>query len=389
MTSSSHEIYKFCFQEQQLASKLHQACVDKPTGYWKIDFKSVPTPSDSPWYIALSQRKVIFSGFDELNWSAFLDVLKCYIPRLRTRKVRDQIQALKQGLTKAQRVSPIIMLNQMVAKGILSYREVSRALEMQVLVDLDRCLFDYSGEAEFFLDAQLLAWPLSIGLNLDNLLTQAEQRRQQWQRIAAFVPSIESIPSLDEKALKQSSLTPQQQQNLQKIVREDKTLRTIAANLGKDTLKLAQTFASLSQKGIISMTSDSEALTRIVPEVFIVDDSPLILQQFTSMVTNLGYKVTCCKDPLAATEMIQTSQPAVVFLDINMPQASGFQLIKLIRSQPELASIPLVILTSEESLSNKMRAKWAKSRFVSKPINHESISQILEEFAPLNSRTVG
>ena len=70
-----------------------------------------------------------------------------------------------------------------------------------------------------------------------------------------------------------------------------------------------------------------------------------------------------------------------------MPQASGFQLMKLIRSQPELAAIPLVILTSEESLSNKMRAKWAKSRFVSKPVDTESISEILEEIVPFNWKT--
>ncbi|NJK60375.1 MAG: response regulator [Oscillatoriales cyanobacterium SM2_1_8] len=53
----------------------------------------------------------------------------------------------------------------------------------------------------------------------------------------------------------------------------------------------------------------------------------------------------------------------MAFLDINMPGISGFELIAQIRRQPEIAQMPIVLVTAEGHIANSMRAKWANSRF--------------------------
>jgi CheY-like chemotaxis protein len=75
-----------------------------------------------------------------------------------------------------------------------------------------------------------------------------------------------------------------------------------------------------------------------------------------------------------------------------MPGATGFDLIKLIRRQPKLAAIPLVLLTAEKTLSNQWRAQWANCKFLSKPQNTQEIPTfrgdlygMLQEMAPVES----
>ncbi len=83
------------------------------------------------------------------------------------------------------------------------------------------------------------------------------------------------------------------------------------------------------------------------------------------------------------------SKPVVIFLDINMPGASGFDLIKQIRRQPQLSSIPLVLLTAEKTVSNQWRAQWASCKFLAKPrtpaeihVFQTELRQMLGEIAP-------
>ncbi|MEO0800729.1 MAG: response regulator [Cyanobacteria bacterium J06642_2] len=125
------------------------------------------------------------------------------------------------------------------------------------------------------------------------------------------------------------------------------------------------------------------------PEVFVVDDSPLILRQFQTLVSSLGYQPVTCDNALSAVQTMLNHRPVTIFLDINMPGASGFELIKQIRRQPQLADIPVVIMTAEQSQSNQKRAQWAKCTFLEKPLSAADISgfcarlhDILQQVAP-------
>ena len=395
MTLVPHTVNTFTFQGQELADKLRQASTSISTGYWQIQLESGEEKSQrSTWYLAVSQKRIIFSGFKQLNWLLFLDLLKRYVPRLRSPGVQQQLEIINQRMTDEQKATPIVMLGQIVAKGLLEYREVTQAVQLQVLTDFDTYLLNYSGKAQFVSDPHLLKWPTTIGLMLDSLLAEDKQRRLQWKHLEPYVSSIEAIPKLNSEVVERQNITVGQKQQLQQLTSQGKTLREIAYGLGQDPLKLAQTFVSLSQKGLVTITAARHKKTSTSPatKIFIVDDSPVILQQFKTVVTILGYQVNCCNDALTAVSEMLAFKPDAIFLDVNMPEASGFQLIKQIRLQPQLASVPLVILTAENSLSNKMRAEWSKSKFLIKPLNSNDMStfystlrSLLQEIAPLSS----
>ena len=117
----------------------------------------------------------------------------------------------------------------------------------------------------------------------------------------------------------------------------------------------------------------------------IIDDSPVLLAQFEHWVSALGYSVIICQDANTALAKILATNPAVVFIDINMPEICGFELVKQIRRHPSLKGISLAILTGEEKLSNKWRAQWSGCEFLTKPLTTGAIAEFqvqLEELIP-------
>ena len=147
---------------------------------------------------------------------------------------------------------------------------------------------------------------------------------------------------------------------------------------------------SLRAEDINSTSGDDSMGMRSHLKVMIVDDSPVLLKQFGNLLMSWGYQLSLVNDSANATQQILIEKPNIVFMDINMPNLNGFDLIKQIRRQPLLANVPLVLVTSENSISNNFRAKWANCRFLTKPRIADDIKEfreqvraILQEFVPI------
>ncbi|MCY7337001.1 MAG: response regulator, partial [Chamaesiphon sp.] len=96
-----------------------------------------------------------------------------------------------------------------------------------------------------------------------------------------------------------------------------------------------------------------------------------------------------CQQSQAALASIVELEPAAIFIDINMPGISGFELVKQIRIQPQLATIPLVILTGEQKLSNRWRAQWSGCDFLTKPLASADVEGFQVRLEELLVKLVG
>lgn len=185
----------------------------------------------------------------------------------------------------------------------------------------------------------------------------------------------------------------------------------IADTFKQPIYRTALLLDKLAQKNIVSIVpleerkSDSDIGVRQnvsapknvkdEPRVFIVDDSPVLLQQMQRLLISWGYQVDFTDDAEAATDRILEYKPTIVFIDINMPSLNGFDLIKQIRRQRELASLSLVLVTAENSMTNNFRARWANCRFLAKPRSssdtpkfRDELRNLLRELAPLSTDTL-
>jgi CheY-like chemotaxis protein len=381
----------FAFHAQALPQKLSQASKGM-TGYWLCELLGSSRMNGvQPWYLALSQGKVLFSGDQQLSWQVLLKIFQRYIPQLRSDRAKDTLHTLEKHLiADSQKIQSqwfLDLLSELQNLDLVHPEDVAKSLRQTILSDFDAYLFDCSGQAQFLPAPELNIQAPNLGFEIEDLITAAIARRAWWHKLKTQIPSMDSVPLLNREAI-QRSLTPTQQQQLQALVSRGKTLNSIAAALAQDSLEIAKVFAKLANDGLITF---APSLQPAAPEIFFIDDSPLLLKQFESLVTRWGYVAKVSDDPTIALQSLLNSMPAVIFLDINMPDVTGFDLVKQIRRQPKLVSVPLIMLTAEKTLSNNWKARWSSCRFLTKPLLPSEVPQfqtelrmMLTELAPLD-----
>ncbi|MBE9166598.1 response regulator [Pleurocapsales cyanobacterium LEGE 06147] len=384
---------KFSFRAEELPQKLSQISQEKYTGHWQFTLTDRHRVTNLQLrYLTIVEGQIVFSGTEQLSWSACFKTLRRYLPLLRKSSSQQLLLSLEQELNSRDLEGLGKMLAKMEKKNLLTRQDLVRVLQLQILSDFDNYLFTSSGEAESIANPQLVVPAIITRFKVDEMIALARQRRKSWRFLQTLIPSMESIPRLNPEAIANSSLNIKQKQGLEKLTNRGKTLNQIAYELAKDRLDTAKLFANFIHQGLVFLEISSGNNERAIasgnypinkPEVFIVDDSPVLVRQFENLVKKWGYKINSSMNPLNAVEQMLSSQPAIIFLDINMPEQSGFELIKQIRRQPQLASIPLVVLTAEQSLSNKYRAKWANSLFLAKPNTPEEIPQFQTDLRTL------
>ncbi|HEY9824499.1 MAG TPA: response regulator, partial [Stenomitos sp.] len=283
-----------------------------------------------------------------------------------------------QGVISPERLVDLLQELELATKA-----QIQEVLRLKILNDLDLCLSLGAGTAEFIADETLTeSFPLP-GITGSLLLEEALQRQLIWQQIKVHVPSMNLIPSIDQKAFDAADLPKSRRDRVQSLVMSGKTLSQISVAFAQDPLEVAKIFSKLIGAGLLQLVSPS----KLDPSsLMIIDDSPIVLRQFQHWVKALGYSIVTCQNAETALATILKVKPSAIFIDINMPTISGFELAKQIRQRPEIASIPLVILTGEQKLSNKWRAQWSGCEFLSKPLTAVEGVQFQGQLQSLLSR---
>ena len=97
-------------------------------------------------------------------------------------------------------------------------------------------------------------------------------------------------------------------------------------------------------------------------KILIVDDEPDIVSYLEMVLQDQGYETTTAGNGNEALEAVKRDRPDLVTLDITMPEASGTRFYKEIRLDPELSTIPVIIVTAVTGLGGD---KYAYEKFIS------------------------
>lgn len=80
--------------------------------------------------------------------------------------------------------------------------------------------------------------------------------------------------------------------------------------------------------------------------ILVVDDEPAIRDLIVAVLEDEGYLATGVGSGLRALEIIKQERPAMVLMDIMMPDMDGREALRRIRQIPELARIPVVMMSA-------------------------------------------
>lgn len=119
--------------------------------------------------------------------------------------------------------------------------------------------------------------------------------------------------------------------------------------------------------------------------VLIVDDEYIGRETLQSILEGEGYELEMAENGFQALEKAKKLLPDVILLDVMMPGMTGFEVCQRIRSDPQIAEIPIIILTAlddRESLLNALKA--GADDFISKPFDRFELRARLLGITRLN-----
>jgi two-component system, OmpR family, response regulator MtrA len=116
-----------------------------------------------------------------------------------------------------------------------------------------------------------------------------------------------------------------------------------------------------------------------VPVLLIADDDEDILMLVQLRLSRSGYEVVVARDGEEALQLAREKQPDLVVLDWMMPKASGLEVLRAMRADESVASIPVVLLTARVSESDIQEGMDAGADdYIAKPFSPQELASRIQ-----------
>jgi two-component system, chemotaxis family, chemotaxis protein CheY len=115
--------------------------------------------------------------------------------------------------------------------------------------------------------------------------------------------------------------------------------------------------------------------------IWIVDDDKEMGEAISLMLKLLDCETIHFFDPRAAAQaLLAGKKPDLVFLDINMPEVSGLDMLEFMRRRKEWKDLPVIMLSSEAADVTVDKAmKMGADGYVMKPVTIEELDHVMSQ----------
>jgi two-component system, cell cycle response regulator DivK len=114
-------------------------------------------------------------------------------------------------------------------------------------------------------------------------------------------------------------------------------------------------------------------------KILIAEDNAVNRELLRELLESHGYTVHEARDGQEALQMIEQTPPDLLLLDIGMPVLDGFAVVRKIREDPRLVSLPVVAVTAYAMQGDREKIMNSKfDGYLSKPVNSRSLVEELE-----------
>jgi two-component system phosphate regulon response regulator PhoB len=108
----------------------------------------------------------------------------------------------------------------------------------------------------------------------------------------------------------------------------------------------------------------------LLKRILVVDDEKDVTELLDYKFRQAGYSVRALNDPLRAIGLARDFRPDLILLDLMMPELTGIQLLRMIRSDALLQDTPVILLTAKGETVDKVRGlETGADDYVTKPFD--------------------
>ncbi len=268
---------------------------------------------------------------------------------------------------------------------------------------------NYNYDVDGAIDTSLTL--MSALVRAEQVLPLVELLWSDWQKSGLATISPNFVPVITKLDELKKVTSPKVYQTLVKAIDGEKTLRDLAVLIKQDLLKLTLYLIPYIRKGIINLrllpdkekpeiankftSNDSKQRDKETVEkatvtaatkgtIVCVDDSPQICQQMQKIIEEAGYKFIGIQDSIKALQTLIETRPSLIFLDLVMPIANGYEICTQIRRVSWLKETPIIILTGNDGIVDRVHAKMVgSSDFLAKPVNAEQVLAAINKYLEL------
>lgn len=166
-----------------------------------------------------------------------------------------------------------------------------------------------------------------------------------------------------------------------------------ATMLGNGDLALILDVPTLLEAGKPRQAQPTTAPTaRRQRQALVVDDSPSVRRLTCAVFERQGWHTRQARDGVDAVDLLRDWRPDAVVMDIEMPRMDGFELLSILKRQPETADMPAIMVTSRSGEKHREKAaRLGVDAYLVKPFREDelfaTVERLVSQEAPQPSLT--
>ena len=124
--------------------------------------------------------------------------------------------------------------------------------------------------------------------------------------------------------------------------------------------------------------------------ILIIEDNEQNLYLVTFILEKHGYEVFAARDGQEGIDMAESIKPDLILLDIQLPVMDGYTVARHLRTNTELAQVPIIAVTSYAMTGDRGKTIAAGCNgYIEKPINPDTFADEIEQFLPIRPVNTG
>jgi chemotaxis family two-component system response regulator PixG len=301
------------------------------------------------------------------------------------------------------------VLNQGMIQQNLSTNQaksVIRTTAQEVFFDLARySSFQISWQASLDLDTQEIQqinphWLVGAD-EVQQLISRGIQLWEKWQEMGLDYICPDCSPTLIDHQNLKKQISSESFLSLNSLFNGYNTIWDLAVKRKQSVLGLTRTLDYFIKAGKISLTTPADIPSPIEqlllvrsavkpprkkPLIACIDDSPMIAERLEQILQPAGFRVLKINNPMHGVATLADAKPDLIFLDVVMPQTSGYNVCSFLRQSSLFRDTPIIILTSQNGLMDRTKAKLnGASDFLSKPPDPHQVMEIVKKYLQQSS----